>query len=90
MVKERISENALKYIISKQGKKGKEILYDSLEMADYLKPTNEKLSICEKQEMFSVRNRMTKIAENFSKANEANTCICGENKICIISIIVKY
>ena len=80
MVKERISENALKYIISKQGKKGKEILYDSLEMADYLKPTNEKLSICEKQEMFSVRNRMTEISDNFSKNNEENTCICGEKE----------
>ena len=80
MLKERISENALKYLISKQGKKGKEIKYDSLEMADYLKPTNEKLSICEKQEMFSVRNRMTEISDNFSKNYEENTCICGENE----------
>ena len=49
-------------------------------MADYLKPTDEKLSIKEKQEMFSVRNRMTEIADNFSKTNEENTCICGEKE----------
>ena len=80
MLKERISENALKYLTSKQGKKGKEIQYDCLEMADYLKLTNEILSKNEKLEFFSVRNRMTGIADNFSKANEENTCICGEKE----------
>ena len=34
----------------------------------------------EKLEFFSVRNRMTGIADNFSKANEENTCICGEKE----------
>jgi hypothetical protein len=42
--------------------------------ADYLKPTNEK------QEKFSVRNRMTEIADDFSNTNEENTFIYGEKK----------
>ena len=44
MLKERISENFLKYLKRKQGGNEKEIQYDCLETADYLKPKNEKLS----------------------------------------------
>ena len=80
ILKERISENAGKYLTGKKGKKGKEINFNCLEMAEYLKPTNDKLTISEKQEMFSARNRMTEIGYHFPKPNTENICICGEKE----------
>ena len=80
ILKERISENAGKYLTGKKGKKGKEVNFNCLEMAEYLKPTNDKLTISEKQEMFSARNRMTEIGYNFPKPNTENICICGEKE----------
>ena len=41
MVKEKVNEAALKYLINKQGKKGQEIKYPYIEMADYLLPYNK-------------------------------------------------
>ena len=43
--KSRIEVNALKYLKNKRKSKGKEIEYTELEMAEYLQPTNDKLSI---------------------------------------------
>ena len=40
ILKERISEYALKYLTGKQVKKGKEITYNKIEMAEYLLPDN--------------------------------------------------
>ena len=45
MLKRRIKEVALKYLLDKKGKKGREIKNKSLEMADYLLPFNNKMSI---------------------------------------------
>jgi hypothetical protein len=38
----RILQNALLYLIGKQGRKGKEIEYTCIEMAEYLHPQNNK------------------------------------------------
>ena len=48
MLKEKIKEEALKYLLEKRGKKGGEINYSYLEMAD------------QKREMFAVKNTMKK------------------------------
>ena len=45
LIKSRIENLALEYLIKKRGSKGKEILYKRLEMSEYLMPHNEKLSI---------------------------------------------
>ena len=74
MIKQRISEIALKYLLKKRNPKGKEISYNRLEMADYLMPYNKNLSIEEKRNLFSIRNRMLEIGNNFGK-NE-NCVIC--------------
>ena len=50
----------------------------NLEMADYLLPTNEKLTIEEKRNLFAIRNRMVDICSNFSKSEVKPTCVCGE------------
>ena len=48
-------------------------------MAEYLLPTTT-LTICEKQQMFAVKNRMKEIPVNFSKPNIANKCICEQQE----------
>ena len=77
MVKATIKLNALKYLKKKQRSKGSEICYNNVEMADYLLPENDKLTIFEKQQLFAVRNRMTEIASNFPQPGAEPTCLCG-------------
>ena len=76
IIKMKISEISLEYLLRKRGSKGKEIKYDRLEMADYLQPYNKTLTLEEKRQLFSVRNRMVEIGYNFGKYEK---CImCGE------------
>ena len=47
-------------------------------MADYLMPYNQTLSIEEKRTLFSIRNRMIDIGNNFGRSEK---CImCGKNE----------
>ena len=78
ILKERVKENAFKYLLDKRGKKGKEIHYSGLEMSEYLLPTNQKLTIDEKRKMFAVKNRMIDIPANFPKTNKDKKCFCGK------------
>ena len=77
ILKSRTRQNALKYLIEKRKSKGKEIIYSEISMAEYMLPTNTKLSIYQKQTLFSIRNRMIDIPSNFSKTNKEAKCICG-------------
>ena len=74
--KQRIIEVALSYILEKQGTKGSEIKHEYLEMAEYLHPFNNHLTIEEKCEMFEVKNRMTKIPYNLSSNSEKKCFKC--------------
>ena len=56
-LKENCRKNAFKYLVGKKGSKGKEIRESELSMAEYLLPTTA-LTICEKQQMFAVKNQM--------------------------------
>ena len=76
ILKEKIKENALEYLLRKQGSKGKEMKYKCLEMADYLQPFDNVLTIEEKQYVFSLRNRMLNIPYNIG--NNKHECYCGE------------
>ena len=49
-------------------------------MADYLSPNNTGLTIADKQDMFSVINRMVKISYNFPRNQNIEYC-CGQVKI---------
>ena len=49
-------------------------------MAEYLLPENSLLNIKEKQKLFEVKNRMTKIPINFPKNNMKNDCFCGKEE----------
>ena len=89
MLKRRIKEVALKYLLDKKGKKGREIKNKSLEMADYLLPFNNKMSIQEKCESFAIRDRMIQIPSNFS-SNCEQKCICGKMENRSIFMNAKY
>ena len=78
LIKSKLKENALKYLLEKRKSKGKEIIYSHLEMAEYLLPTNEKLTVEEKRSLFGIRNRMVEISSNFSKSEVKPICVCGE------------
>ena len=49
LLKQKIREAAFKYLVKKQGKKGGDIKYSGLQMANYLQPYISNLSIVEKQ-----------------------------------------
>ena len=46
-------------------------------MAEYLLPDRNGLTIPEKQELFSFRNRMYTIKENFPHMDLPEFCVCG-------------
>merc|ERR1712240_677161 len=71
IIKEKLKQSARKYLLKKQGKKGSDISFSSLEMSLYLQPFNDTLTIEEKREMFS----MVKIPANFS-SNCEEKCVC--------------
>ena len=78
ILKTKLKENAFRYLMQKRGKKGSEICYTKLEMAEYLLPYNASLTIEQKCELFAVKNRMTQIPYNFPKSKEKHECWCGE------------
>ena len=80
ILKIRINKNALKYLTDKQRSKGKEIMYKDIQMAEYLLPVNSKLSVEQKQRMFSLKNRMIELPENFPNKEMENECSCGKLK----------
>ena len=65
LLKMKRQENEFKYLNAEKGKKGKEILYSSITMADYLLPYN-KINISEKRSLFAIRNKMVELPENCS------------------------
>ena len=79
LLKERIKQKALEYLLKNRGMKGNEIEYRSLDMAEYLLPFNNKLKIEEKCELFAVRNKMINIPSNFSSKCDKK-CECGEKE----------
>ena len=75
-IKSQILKKAFEYLNQKRKSKGKEIEYTQLEMAEYLLPTNKRMSIEKKREMFSVRNRMINIESNFKNRKQTAKCLC--------------
>ena len=72
---EKLSVVAFNYLKRKQGSKGKEIQFSELEISDYLSPWSG-LLLDDQRKIFSLRNKMVKIVNNFSSVKQA--CLCGE------------
>ena len=81
MLKEKISRKALDYLLEKRGKKGYEIEFSCMKIAEYLQPYNKQMNIEQQREMFAIRNKMVNIPipANFSSKSEIK-CICGEKE----------
>ena len=76
----QIRKEAFKYLTDKRGEKGSQIIYQDIEMAEYLLPDNC-LTIDKKRKLFSVRNRMIDIFSNYSSQRKIKSfCVCGEEE----------
>ena len=80
LLKSAIRIKALEYLLDKQGRKGSEIKYSNLELAEYLMPNNELLSIEDKRNLFEMRNHMVDIPANFSSSKVITKCICRDKE----------
>ena len=67
IIKSKISDQAFNYLLNKRGSKGQEIIYNRLEMAEYLMPSNNMINIEDKQNIFAIRNRMVDIGNNLEE-----------------------
>ena len=75
MLDGKIALSAFVYLKRKQGSRGQEISFSELEPVDYLFPSSG-LLLEDQRKVFSIRNRMVKIVNNFS--NIKQNCLCGE------------
>ena len=75
---------------SKRKSKGQEISYKELKMAEYLRPGYEDITIEEQQSIFSIRNRMIEIYENFPSMHNKEICQCGSEENMKHIYICKY
>ena len=73
-----VNKKALEYLQKMRGKKGQEIEYREIKMADYLMPYGESLTISEKRFIFAMRNRMIEIPENFPTKYENEDVNCKQ------------
>ena len=54
----KLRMKALGYLTNMQGTKGRDINFSSIEMLEYLLPTNKNLTLEQKRRQFSIRNKM--------------------------------
>jgi hypothetical protein len=54
--------------------------YNRMDMAEYLLPTNNELSIESKRRLFAARNKMIDIPSNISSSKTETKCICEEQE----------
>ena len=83
LIDNSIEKKALEYLQSRRGKKGQEINYLEMKMAEYLKPYGNILTISDKRYIFSMRNRMVQIPTNFplkDKNTDENCKKCGKKE----------
>ena len=81
LLNKKIKENAFLYMIGKQGKKGGDIKYSEIQMAEYLQPNSKIHSTEMKRDIFALRNKMVKIPANFASSVEKQFfCKCGESE----------
>ena len=75
-MKEAIRKKALLYLQTLQSShsKSKNLKYYTLKLQPYLEPSEEKLSIHEKQFIFSARSRMMDVLDNYKNGKDSILC----------------
>ena len=76
LLKEAIRPKALAYLVKKQGKKGQEITYSELKMAEYLMPNLENISIEDRRTIFEIRKILLLYLEMFHTKNSIQNISC--------------
>ena len=79
LVKETTEQNALEFLKHHIKSKGKEIVYNKIELKHYLASTSS-LTLQEKKEVFKIRTRMTEVKSNFKNKYENLNCDKCEQK----------
>ena len=77
ILKKKIYEKFLSYLLERRGTKGGEISYSKLEMSNYLMPSEYKLSNNDKKQIFSIRNKMINLHSHFPSKNLPKMCVAG-------------
>ena len=67
IIKQKIKEKSFEYLLKKRKRKGNEIIYSELQMADYLLPNENINNIEDQRYLFAIRNKMINIPTNFGK-----------------------
>ena len=67
ILKQKIKRKSFEYLLNKRKRKGNEIIYSELQMADYLLPNENIKSIEDQRYLFAIRNKMINIPTNFGK-----------------------
>ena len=67
-------KKTLEYLKEKTKSKGKEIVNETLLMAEYLLTYCKNMSLTEKQEIFAMRTRMTNNPENHKTSIKLSKC----------------
>ena len=81
IVRQKSKECAFRYLLKGRGRKGKEIQYKKIEMAEYLLPMNKELTIENRRRIFEIRNMMVDIPSNFSSEEEnEQICVCKKRE----------
>jgi hypothetical protein len=65
-------------LVGKQRSKEKTMKYTIIQMTKYLLPKHMKMTVSQKQNLFSVKNRMLEIAEDFPGKQIDDKCCCGQ------------
>ena len=76
IVKEAIYKKALQYLqtIQSSHSKAKNLKYSKIMLQPYLQPSDAKLSIAEKQFIFTARSRMMDVLDNFKTGKKSIQC----------------
>ena len=69
---------AFEYLTNKQGTKGKDIIYSTIEMSEYLLPINRKLTLEQKRRQFAIRNTMIYIYLQIFRNQRRNLFVSAE------------
>ena len=77
ILRQKIHDRSLEYLLNMRGSKGKEMIYTKLQMSIYLSPSEYKVNISEKIEIFKIRNRMINIFDNFPSRDLPKYCQAG-------------
>ena len=90
LVKEKVTKASLISLTNKIKVKGKEVIFDKLELSGYLTSDNPISNINAKRKAFEIRSSMSPLADNFHQKHKNNKCQLGYQEIENLSHIFNF